>query len=70
MSAPRQSDDDVFEQAVAWHRALARDDADWDAYMSWLDQDPAHRVAFDEVALLDRMIEDHAPSLQREEDAG
>lgn len=70
MSAPRQSDDDVFEQAVAWHGALARDDADWDAYMSWLDQDPAHRVAFDEVALLDRMIEDHAPSLQREEDAG
>jgi len=63
MSAVDQADDPVVDQALAWHRALSREDADWDGYIAWLDENPAHRIAFDELALLDRMIDDHAPSL-------
>ncbi|KAL0582381.1 hypothetical protein ABG067_007768 [Albugo candida] len=64
MSALNRGNDDMFEEAIAWHRALSREDADWDRYIAWLNEAPAHRTAFDEIALLDRMIDDHAQSLR------
>ena len=57
-------DEQTLDQAVAWQDALARDDADWDGYLTWLDADPAHRRVFDEIALLDRAIADHADDLR------
>ncbi|PZU09748.1 FecR domain-containing protein [Sphingomonas sp.] len=64
MSARPDMDERMLDQAIAWHQALARDDADWDAYLGWLEADPRHREAYDEVALLDRMADDHAPTLK------
>jgi len=45
--------DDIYEVAALWHQAQARDDMDWDAFASWLDADPRHRDAYDDIALLD-----------------
>lgn len=64
MSARPDVDEAVVEQAIAWHQALARDDADWDGYLAWLEADPAHRIAFDQIALLDRMVDDRAEQLR------
>jgi transmembrane sensor len=57
-------DDAAFEQAFAWQQALGHDEADWDGYLAWLEADPVHRRVFDEVALLDRTIDDHASELR------
>lgn len=43
----------ITEEAWQWHSALQRDDADWDGFTQWLEADPAHRAAYDAVALLD-----------------
>ena len=43
-------DDDIREQAAAW--AVRTGDpsfAEWDAFTAWLEQDPAHARAYDEV---------------------
>lgn len=55
----------MLDQAIAWQQALARDDADWDGYLAWLEEHPRHRLLFDEVALLDRMIDERAAALGR-----
>lgn len=43
----------ITEEAWQWHEALQRDDADWEGFTRWLEADPAHRTAYDAVALLD-----------------
>jgi transmembrane sensor len=48
---------------LQWHRLLQGDDADWEAYARWLEADPRHRQAFDEIALTDRIVEDHKATL-------
>jgi transmembrane sensor len=53
------ADEKLLDQALAWHGALASDDADWDAFTLWLEADPEHRRAYDEVALLDDTIARH-----------
>lgn len=45
----RQSD--IVEEAVAWHLASQHDDMDWDAFTSWLEADPAHMQAYDQIGL-------------------
>ncbi|MEC3948693.1 FecR family protein [Sphingobium sp. HWE2-09] len=59
MTARSDMDEAMLEQALAWQTALESDDADWDGYMAWLEADPRHREAFDTVALLSAMVEDH-----------
>ena len=49
--------DDIYEAAARWHQAQARDDIDWDAFAAWLDADPRHRDAYDDIALLDEDID-------------
>lgn len=49
--------EDIRDQAWQWHCALARDDADWDGFTAWLEANPAHRAAYDEVALLDDALD-------------
>jgi transmembrane sensor len=46
----------VVDQAIAWH--LRRDemnDADWQAFIIWLEASPLHATAYDEIALQDRL---------------
>lgn len=43
--------------AADWHAQLELPDMDWEAFGAWLDADPAHRVAYDVIALLDAEIE-------------
>ena len=47
----------VIEQAIAWHEALKADDADWDAYMQWLEADSSHRVAYDQIMLAEDAVD-------------
>jgi transmembrane sensor len=65
MSARSEIDERLLDEAIAWHHALEGDDADWDGYARWLDADPRHREAYDEIALLDRQVDDHAGELRR-----
>jgi transmembrane sensor len=58
-------DDQLLDEAISWHRALDGDDADWDGFTLWLEADPRHRQAFDEIALTDRVVEDLKPSLRQ-----
>lgn len=55
--------DDIYEVAALWHQAQARDDMDWDAFASWLDADPRHRDAYDDIALLDDDLERSRPAI-------
>ncbi|MDF0544890.1 FecR domain-containing protein [Sphingobium sp. H39-3-25] len=65
MTARSEIDDRLLAEALAWHRALESDDADWDAYVLWLQADPRHREASNTVALTDRIIEEHKGALVR-----
>ncbi len=49
-------DDRIIEEAISWHAAQMRDDCDWDGFTLWLEADPQHRVAFDDVTLLDDVL--------------
>lgn len=46
----------IDDEAAEWHARLESPDMDWEAFGAWLDADPAHRVAYDAVALLDADI--------------
>lgn len=56
-------DERIWEEAIAWQAAQARDDCDWTAFTEWLEADVRHRTAFDEVALLDDSISRARPQL-------
>ena len=56
----------IEEEAAAWQVASANDDMDWDGFTRWLEADPRHRRAFDEVALADTLVDDHRESLAQE----
>lgn len=49
--------EDIPEQAALWHARQDRDDMDWLGFTAWLEVDPRHRDAFDQVALLDERID-------------
>jgi transmembrane sensor len=58
-------DEQVMQAALAWHAATSRGDCDWEAFTTWLEQDPAHQAAYADVALLEDRIEHHRPALQQ-----
>jgi transmembrane sensor len=64
VTASTNIDERLLDEAVAWHRALDAEDADWDGYTLWLEADPRHREAFDAIALTDRIVADHAGRLR------
>lgn len=64
MSGAQQEEAQVHEQAVRWHAAVGRGDADWAAFSAWLEAAPAHREAYAQVALVDDMLVRHAPALR------
>lgn len=51
------SQQDIIDQAVHWHLASQRDDMDWNAFTLWLEADPAHLSAYDEIALTDASLD-------------
>lgn len=57
------ANDEIFEQAANWHLANARDDMDWDGFSSWLEANPRHRSAYDEIALADLALDEHRIAL-------
>jgi transmembrane sensor len=58
-------DEQLLDEALAWHIALGGEDADWDGFTQWLEADPRHRQAFDEIALADRLVDEHQRSLRQ-----
>ncbi|WP_445191892.1 FecR family protein [Sphingomonas sp. Tas61C01] len=53
------------DAAATWHARLAAPDMPWEAFAEWLDTDPAHRTAYDAIALLDAEIGEAAPAIAR-----
>ena len=49
--------EDIDEAAARWHTAQAADDMDWDGFTLWLEADSRHRLAFEEIALLDARLD-------------
>lgn len=48
---------DAIETAIAWQlRLAAADEADWAAFIVWLEESPAHAEAYDRVAATDRIL--------------
>ena len=60
--------DTIVETAAAWHVASNGDALDWDAFTVWLEADPRHAAAYDEVALADSLLDANREAL-REGDA-
>ncbi len=55
--------EDIHEAAARWHEAQQHDDMDWQGFTAWLEADPRHRRAYDEIALLDLEIEEARDAL-------
>ena len=53
----------IEADAITWHLASEGEAFDWDAFTAWLEADPRHRAAYDEVALADALIGDHAAAV-------
>lgn len=56
--------DRIMNEALSWHGAQARDDMDWEAFAEWLEADPRHRAAYDDVALIDTAVDRHRETLR------
>lgn len=61
-----KSQDQALEEAIGWQIRLHRaDSADWERFTEWLEADPAHLAAYEEVAAADeaaaRLIETKQP---------
>jgi len=59
-----RDDDRIITEAAGWHVASARDDMDWEGFANWLDADPSHRAAYDEVALADALLDENREVLR------
>lgn len=55
--------DKNFEEAAEWLVRQQSGAIDWDRFADWLEADPGHRLAFDELALIDAALDDHAHTL-------
>ena len=53
-------DDAIIAEAAAWHVASENDAFDWDAFTAWLEADPRHLHAYDQVARTDAVLRDQA----------
>ena len=56
--------DSIVETAAAWHVASVSDAMDWDGFTAWLEADPRHAAAYDEVALADSLFDTHREALR------
>jgi transmembrane sensor len=56
-------EDRIITEAAAWYAATDDDAMDWTAFTLWLEADPRHSCAYDEVALAVSLIDEHGPAL-------
>lgn len=48
-----KSEDNARDEAIAWHLRLDdAGEAEWDAFLDWLERDPSHRLEFDRAELV------------------
>jgi transmembrane sensor len=58
-------DDELQARAIEWHLRLRDgDDATWDAFVNWLEENPRHREAYDAIEQTDVAIEPLLPQVQ------
>ncbi|WP_395392805.1 FecR domain-containing protein [Novosphingobium sp. BL-8A] len=57
--------EEIWTEAARWHFASESDAMDWDAFTLWLESDPRHRRAFDEIALTDAALLEHRGELAK-----
>ncbi|MEP7317054.1 MAG: FecR/PupR family sigma factor regulator [Sphingomicrobium sp.] len=50
--------DRPITEASEWLAVQASDSFDWDGFTTWLEADPAHRKAYDELALIDSDLDE------------
>ncbi len=63
--AGKGEESNIAGQAVVWHLTSFSDDMDWDGFTAWLEADARHRLAYNEVALTDRLVSEHRQELSR-----
>ncbi|WP_294123706.1 FecR domain-containing protein [Sphingomonas sp.] len=51
----------IREEAAGWLIRQQDDAMDWEGFTAWLEADPQHRAAYDELALLEVDLDAHAP---------
>lgn len=56
----------MHEEAAMWLARHQDEGMDWEGFTLWLEADARHRLAYDELALIDRAIEHSAAPLLRE----
>ncbi len=52
-------EDRITAEAANWHVSSNSDAMDWDGFTRWLEADPRHRMAYDEIALADDLFGEH-----------
>lgn len=65
-----RDDETILSEAVSWHLASEGDAIDWDAFTLWLEADPRHRTAYDEIALTGQLLDEHRGELQQRDTRG
>ena len=55
--------DRIYDEAARWVDRQQDEAMDWDGFTAWLEADPRHRLAYDELALIDLQLEQYSPEL-------
>ncbi len=58
-----RDEDTILTEAAEWHAKCDSDAMDWEGFTTWLEADPRHSKAYDEIALGDALLIDHASEL-------
>jgi transmembrane sensor len=56
--------DRIYDEAAGWLVRQQDDAMDWEGFTAWLEADPRHREAYDEIALIDARIDEHSERLR------
>jgi len=58
------SESSARDEAIAWHLRLdGAGEAEWDEFLAWLEEDPAHRVEFDRAELIGSELKEIEPAI-------
>lgn len=55
--------DRIMDEAIVWHARTVSDSMNWEAFTKWLESNPRHRDTYEEIALTDAILDDHAQGL-------
>lgn len=53
----------IYEEAADWLVREQDEAMDWASFTAWLEADPRHRTAYDELALVGAQLDDHSDAL-------